>query len=229
MTTTQQPAGEPPGSSDTVTEQEVSRRRRGAELEGAICLAAYEELTDVGFAAFTIEAVAARAQTGKASIYRRWGSKNELLIDAFCRGIPTPDGCFLAAEVGEAVGTRDALHTVVTMMIDSVTGEKSASIHAIASEAARDPAFGQAVDREMLAPRRQGLVDLFARGIRRGDVHPDAPIQLVAEMIPAMMMTRVLFQHRPPGPELIAQLVDEMAMPLLSGPAAAQPTDDLTT
>ena len=208
-----------------VAEHEVSRRRRGAALEDAICRAAYEELTDVGFAAFTIESVAARAQTGKASIYRRWASKNELLIDAFCRGIPTPDGCRMAAEINDSVGTRDALFVVVTMMIDGVTGEESASVHAIASEAARDPAFGQAVDREMLAPRRQGLVELFQRGIERGDVHPQAPIQLVAEMIPAMMMTRVLFQHRAPGPEMIGQLVDDLAMPLLSGPAALTGSD----
>ena len=210
------------------TEHEVSRRRRGAELEDAICHAAYEELTDVGFAAFTIESVAARAQTGKASIYRRWATKNALLIDAFCRGIPTPDGCRMAAELDDSVGTRDALLTVVTMMIEGVTGEKSASVHAIASEAARDPAFGQAVDREMLAPRREGLVELFHRGVERGDVHPQAPIRLVAEMIPAMMMTRVLFQHLAPGSELIKQLVDDLAMPLLSGPPTrveSDPTD----
>jgi AcrR family transcriptional regulator len=201
----------------TAVEQEVSRRRRGAELEDAICAAAFEELTDVGFAGFTIESVAARAQTGKASIYRRWATKNELLIEAFCRGIPTPDGCFMAAEVDDSVGTRDALHVVVSMMIEGLSGPENATVHAIASEAARDPAFGQAVDREMLGPRRQGLVALFERGIARGDVRPEAPIQLVAEMIPAVVMTRVLFQHRPPGPELIAQLVDQLAMPLLTG------------
>ena len=178
-------------------------------------------MTDVGFAAFTIESVAARAQTGKASIYRRWANKNALLMDAFCRGIPTPDGCQLAAEIDDSVGTRDALLTVVTMMIDGVTGEKSASVHALASEAARDPAFGQAVDREVMAPRREGLVELFQRGIERGDVHAQAPIGLVAEMIPAMVMTRVLFQHRAPGPELISQLVDDLAMPLLRGPGRA--------
>ena len=208
----------------TAIEHEVSRRRRGAQLEDAICQAAYEELTDVGFAAFTIESVAARAQTGKASIYRRWTTKNALVMDAFCRGIPTPDGCRMAAEIDDSVGTRDALHIVVTMMIESVTGEKSASVHAIASEAARDPAFGQTVDREMLAPRRQGLVELFQRGIERGDVDPRAPVRLVAEMIPAIMMTRVLFQHRAPGPELISQLVDDLAMPLLRGPVGPRDT-----
>ena len=100
-------------SEHPAAEPGVNRRRRGAELEEAICHAAYEELTDVGFAAFTIESVAARAQTGKASIYRRWATKNALLMDAFCRGIPTPDGCRMAAEIDDSVGTRDALMIVV--------------------------------------------------------------------------------------------------------------------
>jgi AcrR family transcriptional regulator len=201
----------------TVDEPEVSRRRRGVELEDAICLAAFAELGDVGFGALTIESVAARAQTGKASIYRRWATKNELLMDAFCRGMPTPAGCLMAAEVDDAVDTRDALHTVVGMMIDGIAGANSATIHEIASEAIRDPAFGQAVDREMLAPRRQGLVELFRRGIERGEVDADAPVDLVAEMIPSMVMMHVLFKHESPGPELVTQLVDTLAMPLLRG------------
>jgi AcrR family transcriptional regulator len=200
----------------TVREPEVSRRRRGAELEDAICLAAFDELCDVGFSAFTIESVAARAQTGKASIYRRWPTKNELLMDAFCRGMPRPAGCLMAGEVDASVGTRDALRTVVAMMIEGMTGPNSATIHAVAGEAARDPAFGRAVDRELLAPRRQGLVQLFQRGIDRGDVSPQAPIELIADMISAMVMTRVLFQHDDPGPDLLVQLVDELAVPLLT-------------
>ena len=204
----------------TVCEPEVSRRRRGAELEDAICQAAFAELSDVGFAAFTIEAVAARAQTGKASIYRRWATKDELLMDAFCRGLPTPTGCLMAAEVDDSVGTRDALHTVVGMMIEAMTGPNRATVHAIAGEAARDPAFGRAVDREMLAPRRQGLVELFDRGVERGEVAARAPIAVVAEMIPAIVMSRILFEHQLPGPELADQLVDDLAMPLLSGCAS---------
>jgi AcrR family transcriptional regulator len=205
----------------TVGEPEVTRRRRGAELEDAICLAAFAELGEVGFGALTIESVAARAQTGKASIYRRWATKNELLMDAFCRGIPTPAGCLMAMEVDETVGTRDALHTVIGLMIDGIAGSNSATIHEIASEAIRDPAFGKAVDREMLAPRRQGLVDLFQRGIERGEVDAAAPIELVAELIPAMVMMHVLFKHESPGPELVTQLVDGLAMPLLARAAGA--------
>ncbi len=43
-----------------------------------------------------------------------------------------------------------------------------------------------------------------------------APIELVAEMIPALIMNRVLFRHETPGPDVAAQLVDALAMPLLA-------------
>src|SRR6266496_1702615 len=59
-------------------------RRRGATLEQAIHAAVFNELAEVGYAAFTIESVANRARTGKGSIYRRWPTKQELVLDAFC-------------------------------------------------------------------------------------------------------------------------------------------------
>lgn len=57
-------------------------RRRGATLEQAILGAAWEELMQVGYRDFTIEGVAARAQTGKQAIYNRWTGRAELVIAA---------------------------------------------------------------------------------------------------------------------------------------------------
>ncbi len=61
---------------------EPQRRRRGVELESAILDAAWEELVAVGFAKLTMESVAARARTGVAVLYRRWSSKDELVVAA---------------------------------------------------------------------------------------------------------------------------------------------------
>ena len=105
------------GSSPRCVSDLISRRRRGAELEDAICRAAFEELTESGYGAFTIESVAARAQTGKASIYRRWPGKDELLLDAFCRGIPEPVDCFSTADLADSMSTRDVLLCSVREMV----------------------------------------------------------------------------------------------------------------
>ena len=197
----------------------IPRRRRGAELEDAICRAAFEELTESGYGAFTIESVAARAQTGKASIYRRWPGKDELLLDAFCRGIPEPVDCFATADLNDATSSRDALLGAVRAMVANATGEKKAAMHAMAGEAARDPEFAEALDRLVLSGQREGLARLLRRGIPLGDVHPDSAVELVAELIPAFFMSRFLFRHAPITDADIVTVVDDVAMPMLTRPA----------
>jgi AcrR family transcriptional regulator len=201
----------------------INRRRRGAELEDAICRAAFDELAESGYGSFTIESVAARAQTGKASIYRRWPNKDDLLLEAFTRGMPEPVDCFIAEDLADDVGTRDALLRVCTDMISHAVGAKRAAMHAMASEAARDPEFAQAVDRLVLEPRREGLVELLRRGIPRGEVAPDAPIELVAEMVPAFFFNRLVFRYAEITDDDLLNLVDDIAMPLLAPVRAAEP------
>ena len=71
--------------------QAVSLRRRGAVLERAILDAALEQLSTVGWNGLTMEGVAAGAQTGKAAVYRRWPSKEDLVADALKSGLPRLD------------------------------------------------------------------------------------------------------------------------------------------
>lgn len=68
--------------------QAASPRRRGAALERAILDAALEQLSTVGWNGLTMEGVAAGAQTGKAAVYRRWPSKEDLVADALRAGLP---------------------------------------------------------------------------------------------------------------------------------------------
>ena len=66
---------------ETSGEDPGRQRKRGVELERAIKDATIAELACGGYGSVTIESVAARAQTGKASIYRRWPTKQELVLD----------------------------------------------------------------------------------------------------------------------------------------------------
>jgi len=86
----------------------AAQRKRGAALEDAIREAAYAELTEVGYAQFSFESVAARARTGKASIYRRWQTKQALVLDSLCAGLPTPQQCGIAADIDTGISTADA-------------------------------------------------------------------------------------------------------------------------
>src|SRR5215813_5945147 len=97
-----------------VTGDAVRHRRRGEALEGAIYDAVVDELAEVGYAAFTIESVAARAKTGKASIYRRWQTKQDLVIDAFIARFGGPDEIVSELLVDTEASTRDLLVRLAT-------------------------------------------------------------------------------------------------------------------
>lgn len=65
-------------------------RRRGPALDEAIFQAVLDELAEVGYARLTMEGVAQRARAGKASLYRRWPTRIELVMDAVYSRLPDP-------------------------------------------------------------------------------------------------------------------------------------------
>ena len=71
-----------------IDQHEIRGRRRGAALVEAIHRAVLEELAEHGYADLTMESVAARARTGKTSIYRRWRTKRDLVLDALLAAPP---------------------------------------------------------------------------------------------------------------------------------------------
>src|SRR5437016_6100882 len=87
-------------------------RRRGKALESAIFEATLGQLTTSGYARLTMEGVAAAAQTGKAALYRRWSSKEELVVDAVRASLPpvgpAPDTGSLRADLVELISRMRA-------------------------------------------------------------------------------------------------------------------------
>ena len=67
-------------------------RRRGERLFAAVFEAVLAELDDHGYGALTVDAVAGRAKVSKASLYRRWPGKRDLVLAAVQAELPDPDG-----------------------------------------------------------------------------------------------------------------------------------------
>src|SRR5207237_849605 len=139
----------------------------------------------VGYTAFTVEAVAARARTGKASIYRRWPSKPDLVLDALCERLPTPAQCGLEPVIDDSITTCDALHQVAHAISRVLSSPAGDAMRAVKCEAAADPALARPIDERFQAPRRAALLDLLRRGVERGEVRPEAVNPLVADVLPA--------------------------------------------
>jgi AcrR family transcriptional regulator len=195
---------------------QIASRRRGAALEDAILEAAFAELTEVGYTAFTVEGVAARARTGKASIYRRWPTKQELVMDALEVGLPTPEQCGFAPQYGDSVTTQDALHNVARRIATLVTSPVGDAMRAIKCEAMADPKLAKLIDDRFQSPRRAALLALLQRGVERGEVRPDAVTPLVADVIPAVLTHRVVMQRESLTERDIAAIMEQVFLPLIA-------------
>ncbi len=172
-----------------------AQRRRGATLEQAILAAAFAELCDVGYGAFSVENVAARARTGKASIYRRWPAKAELVLDALIAELPSPCDIGLAPQdrLDDSVTTAQALHLVGETIARIMTSPAGAAMRSVKLEAVGDRRLADLIDERFQAPRREALLGILRRGVARGEVRPDAATPVVADVLPALLL------HRDPG------------------------------
>lgn len=191
------------------------QRKRGAALEDAILESAYAELSEAGYAGFSVEAVALRARTGKASIYRRWPAKPLLVLDALCAHLPTPRDCGVDCVLPDSVTTIGALHGIarrIAVILDSPAG---AAMRAVKCEAVTDPDLARAIDDRIQAPRRAALLALLQRGVARGEVRPGAATELVADVLPAVLTHRLILQGEPVTEAILYDIVEQVLVPLI--------------
>jgi AcrR family transcriptional regulator len=184
-------------------------RRRGEVLEQAIFGAVVDQLRDCGYSGLTMEGVAAGARTGKAALYRRWGSKEALVIDALQHSLPP------FTEAPDSGSVRDdilALLRQVAALMNSATG---CAVQAIMTDTNRDLGFIEVVKERVLEPRKRLFREVLQRAADRGEVRADAAKPLVANIGPAMLIER-FHETGPPVPDsYIVSVVDDVVMPLL--------------
>ncbi|HEY3086886.1 MAG TPA: TetR/AcrR family transcriptional regulator [Jatrophihabitantaceae bacterium] len=191
------------------------QRKRGAELEDAIHDAVFAELADVGYAGFTVEAVAARAKTGKASIYRRWGTKQDLVVEAFLARFGGPGDILEELRSEPGATTRELLVRLATRICEAsdAAGEV---MRAVACEATRDPELAAAVEQKVHNPKRAAFVELLRRGVERGEVRPDAACSLYADILPAMLTYQMVLNNQRVTEQDAIRIVDHVVLPLIA-------------
>lgn len=193
------------------------QRKRGAQLEDAIHDAVFAELEAVGYAGFTVEAVATRAKTGKASIYRRWGTKQDLVVDAFLARFGGPGDILEEVRSEPTATTRDLLVRLATRICE-VSDAAGEVMRAVACEATRDPVLASAVDQKVHCPKRAAFVELLRRGVERGEVRADAACALYADILPAMLTYRMVLTNQPVTEQDAVEIVDHVLLPLIALP-----------
>ncbi|WP_317619902.1 TetR/AcrR family transcriptional regulator [Streptomyces sp. CBMA156] len=187
-------------------------RRRGKELENAIFEAALDQLTSGGYARLTMEGVASAARTGKAALYRRWASKDELVIDALDATLPRP---YDTPDLGSA---RDELQRLVEGFTEAMTSRVGSALNALMGEIDHERAevFKCFITDRVLEPTAGTILEILRRGAERGDVRPGAVTPLVADVIPAVLLYQVKIRGlETMGPDFAGRLVDEVLEPMI--------------
>lgn len=173
--------------------------RRGEALRRAVLDATIAEITAAGADAATIQAIAARAGVHETSIYRRWTTRENLVLDALIDrtsvDIPTPD-------TGSLRGDLIALTRTVASFVQSPVGQ------ALLQAGAHAPAAHRGELHSFWGARRDALAVVIDRAKQRGELAPDADGRLILETLVAPLHFRVLLSREPIGPELPEQLAD---------------------
>lgn len=191
--------------------QTATPRRRGAVLERAILDAALEQLSTVGWKGLTMEGVAAGAQTGKAAVYRRWSSKEDLVADALQAGLPRVDG---APDLGSV---REDLLALCRQARDAMYSRPGFALRAVIHEC--DPSqaerFHGVIFEGVVEPMIELLREVIVRGIERDEVRPDAANGYVFDAVPAMMMYRSKMCTSEWSDQDLEEMIDQLMVPLL--------------
>ena len=197
-----------------LTTAEVARPSRGGRprdpsRDGVIRAAILRLLADVGYGALTMDAVAAEAGVGKATIYRRWRTKQDLVVDTISDlnrdDAPSPDTGSLEGDL------REVMHTLVGV----VNGPTGAATLSLLSTVPRHPALAEAFEKGPLAVWRQSFEQVWENAEARGEVSPAFRASVAAESISALMVQRWLLTHRPVDEAYADEVLDTVVMPLV--------------
>jgi len=183
-------------------------RRRGAALEAAILDAGWQQLIDEGYPRFTFEAISARAQTGKAVLYRRWPDKEALLLAVlahagFSTPVEIPDTGSLRADVIALLQTANRRGDSGAAIFSTILG-------AYYDETETTPAQLRA---QLLGDSTRPMTQIVEHAIARGELTDPLPPRILA--LPVDLLRHELVMNlSPASEETIDDIVDTVFLPL---------------
>lgn len=185
-------------------------RKRDHSRDPEILDAALDVLAEVGYDRMTMDMVAARAKAGKATVYRRWPSKADLVVEAVaCMKKVDTDPASLP-DTGTLRGDLIAMmrpHTIVD-------AEKKLRVMAgLVSMLAQSPEFADAVNAAIVEPRASINRVFLQRAVDRGEIPADVDIEQLAILAPSMVAYRVLVLRKPVDRAFLLGVLDDILLP----------------
>ena len=186
-------------------------RRRGAELEGAILDAAWEQLIAEGYEHFTVDTVAARARTSKPVLYRRWKTREDMLRATVrhrgaANSVPAPDTGTLRSDLlallTDANTDRNPMAALLSSMLGSYynkTGPTPAELRA-----------------EFRGQRGSAVEVVVNRAVERGEVDPARLTPRIIDLPFDLFRNEMLMTLKPIPDHVLREIVDDIFTPLVT-------------
>ncbi|GAA2275383.1 TetR/AcrR family transcriptional regulator [Actinomadura luteofluorescens] len=182
------------------------------ELTASIIEAVLSELAEAGYGQLSMDGVARRAKAGKSALYRRWSSKQEMVLDAVSSvSVPTAD-----------VQDSHDLRTVVTLLVESVDNWLSDDMNRrilpdLLAEALRNPSLGEEWTTRIGLMRRTHWREVLEERIKTGEVDADADIEYALDLLGGPLFWRVCGRRQNSSHELRESVVRSV-LDVLGGP-----------
>ncbi|MEV0740014.1 TetR/AcrR family transcriptional regulator [Streptomyces sp. NPDC050549] len=197
-----------------MTEVATARRSRiTPEREAELYEAVLDLLREVGYDALTMDAVAARTRSSKATLYRQWGGKAELVAKAVRHSKP---GRPTDVDTGTL---RGDMHAMVAREDDCRIEQNSALMRGLAMATHNNPDLLQAFRELLVEPEMEEFRVVMQRAVDRGEVRADCPaLDFVVHMMIGAFATRTVIEDLPPTKAYLTSYIDAVVLPALGAP-----------
>ncbi|MFJ8310567.1 MULTISPECIES: TetR/AcrR family transcriptional regulator [unclassified Streptomyces] len=183
------------------------------ERAGELYEAVLGLLREVGYDALTMDAVATRTRSSKATLYRQWGSKPKLVARALRHNKPVS-----LAEI-DTGSLRGDFHELVSREDDCKMEQDSALMRGLMRAVHDNPDLHQALRELLIEPEITGLDAVLRRAVERGEVRADNPaLSYVVHMLVGAFVARQLIEDRPVDKAFLSDYIDAVVLPALGAP-----------
>ncbi|NUP07815.1 MAG: TetR/AcrR family transcriptional regulator [Polyangiaceae bacterium] len=201
-----------PIDDDSVVEPTQPGRKRDPSRDASILEATLEVLAEVGAASLTMDLVAARAGAGKATIYRRWTSKTQLVIDAVAHMKRNQVDLEHLPDTGTLRGDLLGLFKPQSM---EESERRLKIMTGLASLLSQDRELADAANGAVVKPWADAHFALMQRAVLRGEISASADIQTLSQIVPSMAAYRSLVQRKPMELAFLLSMIDGVVLPAL--------------
>ncbi|HWC18557.1 MAG TPA: TetR/AcrR family transcriptional regulator [Terriglobales bacterium] len=184
-------------------------RPRSEDARKAILRSTLKLLQETGFPDLSIEAIAADADVGKATVYRWWPNKAALVADAFSS---SADRELRFPNTGSV---RSDVSIQMKHLVRVLRGRRGRIVAALIGGGQSDPELIQAFRDRFMMPRRQEAYATLRRGISRGELTEDLDLDLALDTLYGALYMRFLIRQN----GLTEEYVDEVVGLVMNGVA----------